>query len=59
MQCVPGGMVPLAVEYGADPRDANNVLQIWVIPVARAWQVGVALCHPRLSYRSVTRGSLL
>lgn len=37
---LPGGMVPISVQYGSDPRDADNVLQMWVIPVSRAWQVG-------------------
>ena len=38
LDALPGGMVPLSVEFGSDPRDASNVLQMWVIPVARAWQ---------------------
>lgn len=40
LAALPGGMVPLSVQYGSDPRDADNVLQMWVIPVSRAWQVG-------------------
>ena len=57
---LPGGMVPIAVQYGSDPRDADNVLQMWVIPVARAWQVGrlegAGLLRPALFSRSVMVG---
>ena len=48
LDALPGGMVPLTVEFGSDPRDASNVLQMWVIPVARAWQARSPCC-PTLS----------
>ncbi len=46
LDALPGGMVPLTVEFGSDPRDASNVLQMWVIPVSRAWQARRPCCPP-------------
>ena len=33
------GLLPLHVEYGSDADAASNILQLWIIPVARVWQV--------------------